>query len=173
MKCTPQAVTLGLLLATNVALFLSPLRISSAAAASDDDPDGYAREESLAVAAASRASVHSIDSTLPDIRFDSWFRNLVGPDARVSWEANDCGEGTGSPADSENQIPLCAEARAEWRNGAAYVWLMVGTGKRGVVDVAPPEVFYWEADTLRADRSGDKLSDFARAVEHVRPVHPH
>jgi hypothetical protein len=142
------------------------------AAADEDDPFAYTREESLAVAAASRASVHSIDSTLSDIRFDRWFRDLVGTDARISWDANDCGEGTGSPADSENQIPLCAEARAEWNYGSAFIWLMVGTGKRGI-DVNPPEIFYWEADTLRLGESGYRLSDFGRAVKQARAVRPH
>ena len=130
-------------------------------------PDSFAVQESLAIATAKSAAVQAIDSTQSVAGFESWFTDLVGPDARIFWEANDCGEGTGSPADSAIQIPLCVETRAEWEDGTAFVWLVLGSSYR-VVDVNPPQVFYWQVNEEYSEGRTRNLAGFARAVRRAR-----
>lgn len=129
--------------------------------------DSFAVQESLAIATAKSATVGAIDSTEATAPFGQWFADLVGPDARIFWEANDCGEGTGSPADSAVQIPLCVEARAEWEDGTAFVWLVLGSTHRAV-DVNPPQVFYWQVNEEYSEGRTRNLASFARAVHRAR-----
>ena len=122
--------------------------------------------ETKAIQAARRSSVHAIDTTLADERFDEWFGRIVGPQAKVSWEMNDCGEQSGSPNDSDIVIPTCVQAQAEWENSTALVWLMVGTEETGI-NLDAPEIFYWEVDG-RYDMDGSSsLSEFGRAVQRL------
>ncbi len=85
------------------------------------------------IARARRASALGLDSALPKQRFDDWFRKLVGPKVEIRWEANDCGEQTGSPADRDRDFPVCAEAIAVLCDGPSVAVLIgVGTVKKGI-----------------------------------------
>ena len=63
------------------------------------------------VARAKSSDVSRLDSRLPRQRFDDWFRSVVGPSAEIRWEANDCGEQTGSKADKRRDLPVCAQPK--------------------------------------------------------------
>ncbi len=116
--------------------------------------------EKRAVEAAQRSSVHTIDTTLVDERFDAWFRKAVGPDAKISYELNDCGESTGSPSDTARNMPSCVEASADWGNGrTAAVSLLVGSEKSGIA--LPAGVFYAFADWGGETKSFHTLADFS------------
>ena len=106
-------------------------------------------------------SVLEIDSTQTQMRFDRWFWNAVGADAWVTWEVNDCGEQTGSPADSARDFPMCVEAKANWDDGReAFLWVVVGSfqgGARG-----KPALAYAAAGR------GDKLRTFHSLAQFAK-----
>jgi hypothetical protein len=43
--------------------------------------------------------VGTIEAKMPRVTFEAWLRDLVGDKPAITWEVNDCGEQTGSPAD--------------------------------------------------------------------------
>ena len=62
------------------------------------------------IAHARELSVHSIDGSLASTQsLDRWLRERARGGA-VAWEANDCGEQTGNPANTPDDFPVCAEA---------------------------------------------------------------
>ena len=84
------------------------------------------------IARARRSDVSKLDSRLTEQRFDEWFKTVVGPDAKIRWEANDCGEQTGGPADKRRDLPVCAQAEAVLSDGRkVVVTIAVGTMKKG------------------------------------------
>ncbi|TMQ57459.1 MAG: hypothetical protein E6K75_06945 [Candidatus Eisenbacteria bacterium] len=120
--------------------------------------------EKRTIDAIQHISVRAIDSTQTEIRFDRWFWNAVGADAWVSWEVNDCGEQTGSPADSAREYPICVQAMAEWKDGRkAYLWIAVGSGNevRG-----KPELAYASAGLGdNNQRTFHSLAQFAKYAQ--------
>ncbi len=89
--------------------------------------------EGKIIARAQRTPAFELDSALPKQRFDHWFRKLVGSKAEIWWEANDCGEQTGSPTDRGRDLPHCAEAIAVLSDGRKVAVLIgVGTVKKGI-----------------------------------------
>jgi hypothetical protein len=86
-----------------------------------------------AIAAAKNASVRRMDPSLPDKPLEKWLREVVGRQARITWEVNDCGEQTGNPeADKGRDFPMCAEAQVTLqRKRKLYVAFSVGTLKTG------------------------------------------
>jgi hypothetical protein len=69
-----------------------------------------------------------IDPQLPSVSFEGWLTSVIGSQARVWWEVNDCGEQTGNPAlDRGRNFPRCVQARAELTgNRALFVVLSTG-----------------------------------------------
>ena len=134
----------------------------------EDAADSYSVRNKKAVEATQRASVHAIDSTLTDMRFDEWFRHAVGPEAKISWELNDCGESTGSPADTARDMPGCVEALAAWSDGrTAFVWLLVGSERRGVS--SPTDVYFASAERGDSTAYFHSLPEFSRFLRHGKP----
>ena len=90
--------------------------------------------DAKAIAAAGNTSVRRIEPSLPNQAFARWLRDLVGAQAEIKWEVNDCGEQTGDPAsDKGRDFPMCAEAQVALAgNRRVSVSLSVGTFKTGV-----------------------------------------
>src|SRR5690242_5134678 len=95
--------------------------------------------DSAAIQKASNALVSQLDPKLPQMKFGDWLKREAGPQAKISWETNDCGEQTGDPATNPKDIPVCAEATAKMLDGRAIVVrLAVGTDTKGLI--GKPEV---------------------------------
>lgn len=77
-----------------------------------------AAEEMKAIELVKEASVQVIDSTLADTKFANWFRDVVGPNATISWAAEDCGWTERRHADLLIHHPLrCVRASADLGEG--------------------------------------------------------
>lgn len=82
-----------------------------------------------------------LDSKLPKEPFAIWFSKVVGLNAQIYWETNDCGEQTGTSADIGRDFPLCVEVGAVLLDGRRLVIMIaVGTFKKGVE--GKPELFW-------------------------------
>jgi hypothetical protein len=123
--------------------------------------------EVRSVSAARRVSVSRLDPSLPRMRLDSWLRLVLGPQTRIAWETNDCGEGSGSPSDSSRDLPVCAEASATLRGGAT-LYLSVAVGSLSIGVHGAPSL--WDAVIVRGDstESFRSLARFARAIRARR-----
>jgi hypothetical protein len=95
---------------------------------------GAQARDARAVAAAKNASVHRMDNALPDRPLEKWLREVVGQQAGITWEVNDCGEQTGNPElDKDRDFPICVEAQVRLKpKSTLYVSFSVGTLKTGV-----------------------------------------
>ena len=95
-----------------------------------------------------------LEHGLPKATFAQWFRSVVGSEARIDWEINDCGEQSGNPADGSSiNPPLCAQASAKMSDGRqASVLIAIGTHKRGIT--GPPSLF-----TMGVNHDGEWKSD--------------
>jgi hypothetical protein len=119
--------------------------------------------ERRAIRAGKHASVRVLDPSLPNVQFSRWFRNLVGPKARIVWEVNDCGEQTGSPGDDAQVIPMCAEATAELAGEKkVVVSIAVGTLRKGVF--GKPVLFWAIVERDGVMRDARKLSDLEKLL---------
>jgi hypothetical protein len=118
------------------------------------------------IRAGRRVSVHAIDSTLAPRRFDDWIRTVAGPGARIAWEANDCGEATGTAADTAYDMPVCVEAEARRPDGRViHVAIGVGSGHLGIA--CPPELWWAVIDSAGASRDFRSLGALARALKSL------
>jgi hypothetical protein len=90
--------------------------------------------DAKAIEAAKHTSVGQIENSLPDKPFEEWLRDLIGPQAHMSWEVNDCGEQTGNPEiDKGRNFPMCVSAVVDLAGKRKLdVQLVVGTFKSGV-----------------------------------------
>ena len=114
-------------------------------------------QEQRAIRFGKRVSAKVLDPELPDKSFASWFRSLVGPDATVEWEVNDCGEQSGSPDDPQS-IPMCAEATAHIApQTTVVVSICVGTFEKGITD--RPTLFWATVEHGGVIRDTTKLSE--------------
>lgn len=77
----------------------------------------YASYEKIAIKKVKTTLTSEIEKGRPAIPFEVWLQNLAGKDAKMKWELNDCGEGTGGPADRERDMPLCVGVRADLPDG--------------------------------------------------------
>jgi hypothetical protein len=128
---------------------------------------GIQARDAKAIERAKNTSVHQIETSLPDKAFAVWLRGVVGPQADIQWEVNDCGEPTGNPLlDKGRDFPMCAEAQVTLRGKRKLsVALSVGTFKTGV-KAGPASFFY--AVIVEPDgsmRSVKNLSRVPKAIE--------
>jgi hypothetical protein len=105
-----------------------------------------------------------LDSLLPKTAFLSWFRDVVGSDAKITWEINDCGEQTGVPAvDLERDIPVCFEISAVLPDRRTIgVAIAVGTEKKGLSGA--PAVYNIYIDTDKGTQHLRRLKDLPQAL---------
>lgn len=73
--------------------------------------------EEMAIAKVKATPTSEIEAGMSKLPFEVWLQNLAGKDAELKWELNDCGEGTGGPADRERDMPLCIGANAKLPDG--------------------------------------------------------
>ena len=75
----------------------------------------------------------SIDAALPAIPLERWLQQQFGPEVKIAWEVNDCGEATGSSADVARDLPFCVEASARLRDGRdVTLAFLAGTMNKGL-----------------------------------------
>lgn len=89
--------------------------------------------DAKAIEAARQTSVRQIEDSLPDMPFEKWLRGLVGPQRRIAWEVNDCGEQSGNPEiDKGRNFPMCVSALVDLgADQRLDVQLVVGTFQTG------------------------------------------
>lgn len=67
-----------------------------------------------------------LDANLPNEPFETWLKRTLGPDAKLQWESNDCGEFDGSGR--QTSVPICVDAKAEFSDGRRVsLWIVVGS----------------------------------------------
>jgi hypothetical protein len=105
-----------------------------------------------------------LDSLLPRTHFLSWFKTIVGADAKITWEVNDCGEQTGVPAvDQERDIPVCFEISAVLPDRRIIgVAIAVGTEKKGLTGA--PTVYNIYMDTGKGTQHIKRLRDLPQIL---------
>ena len=124
---------------------------------------GVASAEDAFVNAARHLSVRRLESGLPNLSLERWLHKLTARQTVIQWESNDCGEATGSPADSSRDVPVCVQASAQAVGGGVMsVSLVLGTLSRGVS--GEPALF--DAALTRGNRTTTfrSLEALAKAV---------
>ena len=109
--------------------------------------------------------ISGLDRTLPNKRFEYWFRSLVGTTAKITWEINDCGEQSGNPKDrSSVNPPLCAQVQGSLPDGRqVYVLILVGTHKAG--RKGKPAIWSMSLDDKGVVRFPAKLSELPALLQ--------
>lgn len=75
-------------------------------------------------------AAREIEPALPVTSFEGWLAGVLGPQVRIQWEVNDCGEQTGNPAlDRGRDFPKCVQLRAPLSGGRSVI-LMLSTGSQ-------------------------------------------
>lgn len=113
---------------------------------------GFTQEKANeAVESVKHLAVSHLDASLPPVKFEAWFGMVVGRQAKIQWELNDCGEQTGDPkTDGLRDMPMCVGVNADLPDGRKVgVLIHVGTNQKGLS--GSPSVFdaYVEASGKR------------------------
>ena len=139
------------------------------ALALNSQPGALQARDAKAIEAAKNTNVRRIEASLPSQAFGPWLRGVVGAQAEIRWEVNDCGEQTGDPAlDKGRDFPMCAEAQVilgEKRK--LHVLLSVGTFKTGAGS-GPASFFY--AVIVEPDGSMSWVKSLSRLPEALKAV---
>jgi TonB family protein len=97
--------------------------------------------EKQAVIGAQTVLASNLDSVLPSRPFEDWFREVVGSEAGVTWQLNECGEDPDMLIALGRDLPACAEVDALLPdNRKVVVMIQVGTFKKGIS--GNPEFFH-------------------------------
>ena len=119
--------------------------------------------EQRVIATVQKLSARSLDRELPDQPFAEWFQSVVGKDAKVEWESNDCGEQTGDPKTTPEDFPICGQASAKLPGARAVtVMVAVGSHKQGIT--GGPTVFYAGIDVEATFEPVNKLHELPAAL---------
>jgi TonB family protein len=95
-----------------------------------------AMSEKRAVASAQKILASELDAELPAHPFADWFRQVVGPQAGVNWQLNECGEQRGQLLTQRRDLLACAEVDALLPDGRKVVVMIeVGTFDKGITGV--------------------------------------
>lgn len=121
-----------------------------------------------AIAFAKRIDVSTLDSKLPNQRLVKWFREVVGPAAKIGWEVNDCGEQTGSAADKNRDLPFCAQGQANLPDGRrVVVSIGVGTMRKGLT----PQTVAIHEVVIEQEGKTRTVSQLSDLVNELRTKH--
>ena len=93
--------------------------------------------------------VSFVDTGLPQGQaIERWLESRSS-NGIVSWEANDCGEQTGSPETTPGDFPICAAATFfNCKGEKSIIWFAVGTANGGIT--GKPLVFFAQTGTRDA-----------------------
>jgi hypothetical protein len=124
-----------------------------------------------AIEKAKQTSVHQIENSLPDKAFEQWLLELVGPNAQVVWDVNDCGEQTGDPSiDHARDIPMCVDSQVTFKGSKKlHIVLGIGSIKTGV---SPEPATFRHAVFVQNNGAQDwsvkKLSQLPEAIKTMK-----
>src|SRR5262245_27783419 len=100
-----------------------------------------ALSDKQAVIGAQTVLASDLDAVLPARPFEEWFRDVVGAEAGVTWQLNECGEDPSMLIAQGRDLPACAEVDALLPdNRKVVVMIHVGTFKKGIS--GNPEFFH-------------------------------
>src|SRR5262245_21507616 len=95
-----------------------------------------AMSEKRAVASAQKILASELDAELPSHPFADWFRQVVGPQAGVNWQLNECGDQPSELLAQRRGVSACAEVDALLPDGRKVVVMIeVGTFDKGITGV--------------------------------------
>ncbi len=122
--------------------------------------------EDAAIKYAQKISVAKLDSTLTGIPLADWLRGIVGKNATIHWELNDCGEQTGDPAvDKDRDIPACVGFYADLKDGRKVsMTILIGTDKKGIF--GPPAIYDISIESNDGYHSLKRLSELEKILRH-------
>lgn len=122
------------------------------------------KRDAAAISYAKATLVSRIEKGMPNQRFDSWLKRRAGGKPNVTWEVNDCGEQTGTPADRGRDFPMCVEANAQSGEMAIVISINVGTFKRGIT--GRPQLRFAQLHFEGEEHEAiNKLRDLAPAIK--------
>jgi hypothetical protein len=139
------------------------------AAPAEQDPN-IARDAKL-IASVKQMSVHKLDDALPAFAFEKWLQNQSGFGAKYHWEANDCGEQTGSP-DETGSVPLCVEVDARLKDGREIV-IFVGRDRPPKSKVEEWKIFFAQFTTSHEKIVLRHLSELPGELIKTHPLQDH
>jgi len=84
-------------------------------AASPETPVDREKLDQEIIARAKAAKLSDLEKGMPDEVFGDWLLKNFSGKAKISWEANDCGENDGSG--HQEELPVCAETDLNFPNG--------------------------------------------------------
>ena len=127
--------------------------------------------EKVAIQRAKGLIVSSLDRTLPNVSLEFFLKYEAGG-APIKWEANDCGDQSGSPAlYQEPGAPMCVEADFEFkRQTAVSVIVSSGTSRKG--PSAVPSLIGVTITQSGAIRPVRHLSDLPAELHRAAPRFP-
>ncbi len=129
----------------------------------------YIALEKRAVATVQQVMVSQLDSQLPERSFSLWFNQVVGSQAGVNWQLNDCGEQTGNASDRERDLPYCVEVVAITPNERkAFVNILVGSTKRGIGE--KPKLYFAVVEYKGEFYTAKRLSELPDLL--TKPLKP-
>jgi len=89
--------------------------------------------EKRAVAATQRILTSELDTELPRLPFEDWFRQVVGPGAGVVWQLSECGGQQGDSPGLAGDMQACVEVNTILPDDRKIVVMIaVGTFKKGM-----------------------------------------
>jgi hypothetical protein len=110
-------------LAFCTAFLLIPIGLSNAQSQTEEQLISYTK----------KINVSRLDPSLPRQTFDSWVTKILGPTTKLRWDANDCGEQSGTAFDKGRALPSCVGVEAELAAGRSITILVaIGTLNKGI-----------------------------------------
>ena len=117
------------------------------------------------VAYGKQLNVNRIDSRLGSERYDAWLARTLGPDATITWESDDCGEG----GQGYGNVPVCITAQAKLRpRGRVVISISVGSFRGGFGGV--PVIFFGMIEGLGPREHFDDLQLLASKVRAAQAL---
>ena len=107
-----------------------------------------------------------LDAALPNLPFEVWLQQVAGKNGRISWAANDCGQG--GQVDISLAYPVCVEANVDLAPGEIVVTILAGNLSDGVPDV--PGFLFAEIQGLGPSVEVRTLSNLPNALRRARAI---